>query len=100
VNSHVIEFRSHCPKACLDVAQALPECQLSEGNHAEEISAFELFDLVVAAVLHHTPIEVVLRQMLNELREYRQTCVHPGLSHVGKARCYMKTQVENSYFHL
>ena len=85
-DAHVIKFRSHGPKACFDVAQALPVGQLCERHDTEVGRTLELLDLVVAAVSSHALIEMVPGKVLHELREYRRTCVHRGLPPVLEGR--------------
>lgn len=79
MNAHVIKFRVHGPKACLDVAQALPVGELREGHHTKMIGALEAFDLVVSVVAIHAPMKMMPQQPLHELRKNRRSCVHPGL---------------------
>ena len=66
---HVIQSIPHRTQAGLNVAEALPKSQMSEGHAEELIETGEAFDLVIAAVSLDAFSELIKRQELHNLVE-------------------------------
>ena len=66
---HVIQSILHRTQAGLNVAEALPKSQLSEGHTEELIEIGEAFDLVIATVSLDAFSELIKRQEIQNLGE-------------------------------
>lgn len=73
---HVVEFALLCPKAGLDMPQALPVSDLGKGHAVILPQTGELFDLVVAVVTIYALVKDVVRKKLHHLRENDFSGVH------------------------
>lgn len=76
---HVIQSILHRTQAGLNVAEALPKSQLSEGHAEELIETGEAFDLVVATVSLDAFSELIKRQEIHNLGEDGRRCIHRSL---------------------
>ena len=81
--SHMVEFAAHRTQARLDVAQALAVSQLREAHRQKLVPAGETFLLVIAAITGHTFLELVPRQVVQDLGENSSAGIHPSLSVMG-----------------
>ena len=66
-------------EADFDVAQALSEGQLGEGETQELVPTRKALDLIMTAVARHAAIELMSGDKIHELREDRTACVHRPL---------------------
>jgi hypothetical protein len=83
--SHVIELRRYSTQTSLDIAEALPVGQLSEGHSQKLVPAGKAFDLTVAAVADNAATELRTRQEIDELDKDGFANVHgPLLAVIGQ----------------
>src|SRR5450759_5584318 len=78
--AHVIELATHCMQARFDVAQTLAVSQLGEGKSKELIPARKSAEFIIAVITSHAFLELVCRNVIHQLREYRSTGIHAPLS--------------------
>jgi hypothetical protein len=78
--AHVVQPIGLGPQVDFDIAQGLPIGQLRERHGKELIQTREVFDLVVAAMLGHTPAKGAHGHMGHELRKHELALVHIGPS--------------------
>ena len=78
--THVVQPIGLCPQVDFYIAQGLSVGQLRECHSEELVQAREVFDLVVATVLGHTPSESSHGQISHELRKHELALVHAGPS--------------------
>ena len=85
-NTHVIELQRVRAKACLDLAQALPKCELRKRHTEELIETTERSDSELALIPSDASPKRRQRQMLRQLREHQLALVHrlPPLPHGGR----------------
>ena len=72
-------FGCHGPEAGLDVAEALPVGELSEGQAEELVEAREAADLVLALVAGDAAPELGEREEVHQLREDQASGMHGPL---------------------
>lgn len=72
----MIELALLRPQTHLDVAQAFPVRQLSEGHATILIPTREVLDVLSAAIAPDTTPEGMLRKVIQHLRENELACVH------------------------
>src|SRR6202030_4179294 len=84
--AHVIELAAHGAKACFNVAQTLTVCQLGKGKSKELIPARKSAEFVIATITSHAFLELICRNVIHQLREYRSAGIHAPLSGAGLER--------------
>ena len=78
-DAHVIQLIPHRTQTGLDVAEALPKSQLSEGHAEELVEAGEASDLVIATVSLDAFSELMNRQEIHNLGKDGRRCIHRSL---------------------
>lgn len=78
--SHVTELALHRAQAGLDVAEALPECQLRESQTKKLVEAGKASEFVIAAVPLDALLELVGWKVIHQLRKDQTANVHALLS--------------------
>lgn len=78
-DTHVIQSIPHRTQTGLDIAEALPKSQLSEGHAEELVETGEAFDLVVAMVSLDAFSELMKRQEIHNLGKDGRRCIHRSL---------------------
>jgi len=95
-NAHVIEPVFHRQKTSLDIAEAFPISQLSEGKAKELIEAEEVLDLVVPAVAPNALSKIVHRKEGHDLGEDGRLSIHRALLEGPKSADYTKSRSNRS----
>ena len=75
-NTEMVKLVALGSKACLDVPQAFPIRQLSEGHTKKLIEARKRFDLALSTVPCHATTKRRQRKMLRQLCENQRSLVH------------------------
>jgi len=75
-NAHMIKFDLSRTKTSLDIAQNLPEGQLSKCHAQILIPTGKRFDLVFAAITLDTFLKLVGRNKIRQLRKYSPARIH------------------------
>jgi hypothetical protein len=78
--THVIELALHRAQTGFDVTEALPKGQLGKGETKKLIEAGKSSEFVVAAVALNALVELVRRDVIDELGEDHASGMHGSLS--------------------
>src|ERR1035437_10115296 len=78
--THVIELALHGAQAGFDVAETFAECQLGKSQAKELIQAGKAAQFVITAVPHDALVELVRRDVINQLGEDGAAGKHAPLS--------------------
>jgi len=77
--THVVQLAAHRTQANLNVAQTLAIGQLREGLRRILAPAGEAFRVAISAVAGHVFLELLVRQIIDQLRKHHPARVHPAL---------------------
>ena len=78
--AQMVQLALHRTQTCFDIPQALTVSQLREGHGKILIPARETPAMIITAVAGHTFLELLVREMGDQLREHQPASMHPPLS--------------------